>query len=162
LGDEHRYREIFAPDSRALLDIFVFEVTPNHWQSLLDFLAGNYQLVYLEDGVAASRPDFSTIWQRCGKKAVTLQVLLPAFTVNTHFFLIDQIEMDVLPEDVDSSEKADAVFTLMKCIARLLGKEVFMVQEHGSATDEELKRMAVCSCGPIDAEIKFHEDRSVD
>jgi hypothetical protein len=159
VGDEHRYREIFVPDSGTLLDIFVFDVTADHWQSLLTFLSANYELVYLEDGCVVSPcPDFGTIWKRTAEKAITLKVLLPEFTANMHFFVHDQIEIDVLPEDIDCREKADAVFMLMKCIARVLAKEVFMVRECGSCTDEELRQMAVCSCDPINADIRLHED----
>jgi hypothetical protein len=77
-----------------------------------------------------------------------------------HFFVHDQIEIDVLPDDIDCRERADAIFMLMKCIARLLAKEVFMVRECGSFTGEELKQMAVCSCDPINAEIRLNEDLS--
>jgi hypothetical protein len=155
MGDEHRYRDIFVPDSGALRDIFVFDVTAVHWQSLLHFLSANYVLIYSEDGVVEPLPEFSTIWQRHEQKSLTLEVLLPGFTINAHFFLNDQIELNLLPEDVDSPEKAEAVFTLIKAVARLLKKEVFLVQEHGSATPEELRQMAICSCDPIDAEIRI-------
>jgi len=58
--------------------------------------------------------------------------MLPGFTVNSHFFLTDEIELNLLPEEVNSREKADAVFALIKGIAQLLGRR-FMWQEHGSA-----------------------------
>jgi hypothetical protein len=87
LGDEHRYREIFVPDSGTLLDIFVFDVTADHWQSVLTFLSANYELAYLEDGsVASSCPDFATIWERTTEKAITLKVLLIGFTCQHAFF----------------------------------------------------------------------------
>jgi hypothetical protein len=155
VGDEYRYREIFVPDSGALLDIFVFDVTEHHWQSLLSFLSTNYELKYLEDGVVQPLPELTEIWQRADQTALTLQVILPGFTANTFFFCRDQIELDVLPEDVTSAEKADAVFKLMKGLALTLDKEVFMVQEHGSARDEELRKMAICSCNPSNLEIRM-------
>jgi len=68
VGDENRYRDIFVPDCGALLDIYILDVTPDHWQSLLTFLAANYVLNYAEDGVAAPLPDFATIWKRKQKK----------------------------------------------------------------------------------------------
>ena len=73
--------------------------------------------------------------------------------MNTYFFLDDVIEMDVLPEDVDSLEKAQTVFMLMKCIARLLEKEVCMTGETSITDKEKFKQMAVCSCDPVDLEI---------
>ena len=154
MSDEHRYREIFVPDSGALLDVHVFDVTPEEWQSVLNFLAANYDLHYFEDGAACPLLPFTTIRKHQQKRATSLQVQLPGFTINTYFFLDDAIEMDVLPEDVDSLEKAQAVFMLMKCIARLLKKEVFMVAE-SSFDDEELRQMALCSCNPSDLEIRM-------
>jgi hypothetical protein len=155
VGDEHRYREIFVPDCGALQDIKVFDVNAWDWQSLLHFLSTNYELVYSEDGVVESLPNFATIWQRHNEKALTLKVLLPGFTVNSCFFDDDQIELDLLPEDIDSPEKANAVFALIKAIARLLQKEVFLVEENASATPEELRQMAACSCDPRNAEIRY-------
>jgi hypothetical protein len=154
VDDEHRYREIFVPDSGSLLDIYVFDVTKYEWQSVLNFLAANYELHYTEDGVAEPLPPFTTIRLHQQKRATSLKIQLCGFTVNTHFFLDDQIEMDVRPEDIDSLEKAQAVFMLIKCVTRLLEKEVFMVAE-SSLGSEELKQMAVCSCNPADLEIRL-------
>lgn len=155
MGDEYRYREIFVPDCGALLDIYVLEITPVHWQALLDFLSAKYELIYLENGAEEALPDFATIWKRRNEKAVTLKVVLPGFTVNTHFFLEDDIEMDLLPEDIDSFEKADAVFELIKSIARVLQKEVLLVGETSITDPEELRRMAICSCDPITGAIRI-------
>ena len=155
MGDEHRYSEIFVPDCGALLDIRVFNVTVGDWQSLLDFLSANYFLAYLEDGIVQELPRFSIIRQTQKEKALTLQILLPGFTVNMHFFVDDEIEMDVLPEDVNSFEKADAVFALIKSVAHLLKKEVLLVEETSICDPEELKRIAVCLCDPSDLEIRY-------
>ena len=155
MGDEHRYQEIFSPDCGSLLDIRVFDVTADDWQSLLDFLSANYFLAYLEDGTIQELPRFSIIWQTQKEKALALQILLPGFTVNMHFFVDDEIEMDVLPEDVNSFEKADAVFALIKSMAHLLKKEVLLVGETSISDPEELKRMAVCLCDPSDLEIRY-------
>jgi hypothetical protein len=155
MGDEHRYREIFAPDSGALLDIYVFDVTAVDWQAVLNFLSAQYVLVYSEDGLAEPLPELATVWQRHNEKSLTLKVLLPGFTINTHFFAVEQIELDLLPEDIDSAEKANAIFALIGGIARLLKKEVFLVQEHGSASPEELRQMAICSCDPIAGAIRI-------
>jgi hypothetical protein len=102
----------------------------------------------VEDGLVAQLPDFATIWGRRSEKAQTLKVVLPGFTVNSHFFLEDEIELDLRPEDIDSAEKANAVFALIKDIARLLQKEVLLAGESSIADPEELRRMAICSCHP--------------
>ena len=155
MGDELRYREIFAPDCGALLDIYVLEITPVHWQALLDFLSAKYELVYLEDGAEKTLPDFATIWKRHNEKALTLKVVLRGFTVNSHFFLEHDIELDLLPEDIDSFEKAEAFFELIRGIARQLHKEVLLVSETSITDPEELRQMAICSCDPLTGAIRI-------
>jgi len=64
------------------------------------------------------------------------------------------MEMDVLPEDVNTSEKAQWVFDFMVAIARLLSKEVFLTPEFGSATQTELKDSALCLADPQNGSIR--------
>ena len=154
MGDEHRYREIFVPDCGSLIDIRTFDVTADDWQSLLNFLFANYLLSYSGANVVQEIPQFSSIWKMREEEPVSIQILLPGFTVNMHFFADDEIEMDVLPEDINSHEKAEAVFTLVKNIARLLKKEVFLLGETSISEPEELKQMAICFCDPCSLEIR--------
>lgn len=137
---------------------YVFGVTVDDWQDLLKFFSANYVLNYSEDGISRPLPQFATIRGISKGKAITLEVLLPGFTINTHFFSDDLIQLNLLPEEVDSREKADAVFALMKNVSRLMRKSVYLVPEHGSAMPEELKHMAVCSCHPAGNEIVYHDD----
>jgi hypothetical protein len=157
VGDEHRYREIFVPDSGALLDLRIFDVTPNDWQALLSFLSSNYVVNYSEDGDPRPLPDYATIKQVQKRKSVSFEVLLPGFAVCSYFFLDDEIELDLLPEDVDSKEKADAVFTLMKGIAVLLHRKVLLVEETSITDPEELRKIAVCECDPVRQEIRYFD-----
>jgi hypothetical protein len=157
VGDEHRYRDIFVPDSGALLDLKVFDVTANDWQALLNFLSTNYLVNYSEDGDPKPLPDYATISHVREQKGVSLEVLLPGFTVCSYFFLDDEIELDLLPEHVDSREKADAVFALMKGIAGLLRREVLLVPETSTSNPDELRKMAVCGCDPVRREIRYFD-----
>lgn len=72
-----------------------------------------------------------------------MEVVLPGFTVNSHFLNSEYIEINLLPEDVDSAEKAEDVFRLMIAISDILAKEVFLTPEFGSATPEKLRELAV-------------------
>jgi hypothetical protein len=142
------YKEVFEPDSGMLLEIVAFEVTTRDWQSLLDWLSAHYELEYSEDYISQPLPDIEAISRIYNQKSPALRIILLGFTANCHFQARDEIRINVLPEDVDSSEKAEAVFSLMRNIARVLGREVFLVPEFGSATTEEQQAVAVCVADP--------------
>ena len=151
------YKNIFTRDDGLLLDIKVFDVNEQDWQRLLALLERKYLVVYSENGVAIKQPDLSTIRKRAQTKTAEMEVLLPGFTLRAHFLETAQIEMDLRPEDVDSAEKANAVFELMSGIACELRKETFLIPEYASATKYELKRMAICSADRDSGKIKYYE-----
>jgi len=139
------YRKVFTPDDGALLELRVFGTNLNGWESLIAFLSGNYLVIYSEDGIETPLPEAKIIFLRRAEKTVMLEVMLLGFTVNCHFFLIDQIQMNLLPENINTKAKADPVFELMTQISSLLGKDVFLTPEFGDATAEQLQRIAVCT-----------------
>jgi hypothetical protein len=142
------WQKIFEPDSRSLLDIWVFDASRADWQKALDWLARSYPIIYSEDAAPAPLPSFEAIWERHKATTQLLRIDLGGFAVNAHFFSPDEIEMNVLPEDVDSRTKAESVFKFAIEIARLLNKEVAFAPEYGSATTAELKAMAFCTVSP--------------
>jgi len=150
------YKDIFVPDSGALLDIRVFEVMPDDWQKLLDYLSSHYQIVYEEHGQTKPLPRFDEIIKKRETSTASLKIGLPGLTVNCYFFDANQIEMDILPEEVDSPSKAEVVFELMIAIAHLLNKEVLLMPEAGAADPETLRRMAICSADPKADDVKCH------
>jgi aerobic-type carbon monoxide dehydrogenase small subunit (CoxS/CutS family) len=152
-----RWESIFQPDHRSLLDIWIFDANSSEWQVLLDWLCVKYATVYEEDAVPAPLPSFSEIWGRQKAATQILRIDLGGFSANAHFFSSAQIEIDVLPEAVDSETKAAAVFQLMSGIARVLRKEVIMAPEYGSADAAQLKTMALCSASPGNGVISFHK-----
>ena len=159
MADKDRFREIFVPDSGALVNLRVFEITEDDWQTLLDFLSANYSLNYTEDGATKQLPRFTTIWQTRNERSVALAVVLSGCTISTHFFDNEEIQLDVLPDEIDSAEKAEAVFTLMKSIARILQKQVYLVPEFGGAAPDTLKRMAICWCDAQGNAVKYPAER---
>jgi len=154
------YKTIFVPDSGALLDIKVFGVTPDNWQALLDFLFSHYQILYEENGKSGPFLKFETMMEKKKTAAVWFKIKLPGeLIVNCHFFDADQVEMDILPEDVDSASKAESVFALMTAMARILDKEVLLIPEFASADPEKLRQLALCSVDPKTGALKYHPQR---
>jgi hypothetical protein len=128
------------------------------WQLLLDDLAAKYVSVYSEDGVATSLPRATALWQKKNDKSLSLEVLLGGFTINCHFFDDSQVQFNLLPEDVDSLEKAETVFGFMKELSLLLHKEVLLTPEFGGAKPEDLCKFAVCVAEPTGQSITSRLD----
>ncbi len=51
--------------------------------------------------------------------------------MNCHFFCVEEIELDLLPNEVDTEEKAEAVFEFMAEVGRMLMREVVLTPENG-------------------------------
>jgi len=142
------WRRIFEPDSCSLLDIWVFDTDHSHWRILLDWLQKNYHVAYSEDQTPKVLPSVAEIWEQPKAATRMLRIDLEGVTVNAHFFSLNEIEMDVLPEDIDSENKAQSVFEFVSRIAKLLTKEVILAPEYGSADQAQLKAIAFCTVDP--------------
>ncbi len=155
---QHNYKQIFKRDEGALLEIVVFDTTLEEWQCVLDYLRTEYLVVYTEDGTERPLPTIETVWQARDERSIMLEIALPGLMVNSHFLDNKQITMNILPEQVDSSEKGEAVFQLMVEIADLLSKKVFLTPEFGSATADDRRRMAVCVADPESRSIRCRDE----
>src|SRR5438309_1696683 len=128
--------------------MMIFDANIDDWQRLLSYLSTNYVVAYTEDGLQTDMPDIRKIRQRRDEKSIALEVMLPGFTVNCYFISNEVIEIDILPDDVNSVEKAKEVFRMMISISSLLGKRVFLVPEFGGASPEQLRELAVAVADP--------------
>jgi hypothetical protein len=148
------YKKIFVSDQGALLDIRAFHMMPKDWDAVLSYLPKHYHISYSEDGRPMTIPSFSEIKERNETAVILMKIHLSGVTVNCHFFNVDQIDMDVLPEDVDSESKAQSVFNLMSELSRLLNKSVFLVPESSHDSPALLQESAICWSDPKTDEIK--------
>jgi len=142
------WTRIFEPDSRSLLDIWAFETDYCEWQALFAWLQKNYHVTYFEDDKLKALPSLAEIWERSKAATQLLRIDLEGCSVNAHFFSVNEIEMDILPEDIDSERKAQSVFEFVSGIAKLLNKEVILAPEYGSADQAQLKAIAFCTVDP--------------
>jgi hypothetical protein len=149
------YEKIFAPNEGMLLDVLVFDTSMQDWQTLLDYLSTKYTCIYSESGVVGPLPKVEAIFRRRNEVSVFLECVLLGFTLNCYFFVVDQIELDLLPNDVKSAHSAEQVFALMRDIASVLKKDVFLIPEYGSADVEELQNMAVAVADSRNGSIRF-------
>ena len=137
------WREVFAPDSGMLLDVRVYDTTSADYDRLLGMLAMRYRVLYLEDGNAKDLPDYATIIRRRDRVSVSIAVDVVGVEVKCFFWGENELTLDLRPEDVDSAEKAQGVFDLMKAIANTLNKRVLLTAENGSATRQWSEEYAI-------------------
>ena len=139
-----RWAKIFEPDHRTPVNIWVLDAGPSDWQRFLDWVSSSYPTIYSLDGAQSPLPLFAVIKARRETASQILRVDLGGFEANSHFFSDGEIEIDVLPEDVNSTSRTQIVFDLMKGLALLLGKEAILAPECGSADNAQLRAIALC------------------
>ena len=108
------------------------------------------ELSRLEDGNAKAKdlPDYTTIIRRRDLVSVSIAVDVVGVEVKCFFWGENELTLDLRPEDVDSAEKAQGVFDLMKAIANTLNKRVLLTAENGSATRQWSEEYAICMFDP--------------
>ena len=125
------YKIEFVTD-QFLLDVYVFDATLADWQKLLDFVrSGSHQIAYTLNGTFADLPhDAASIFRIRADVSVSLSVYLGGvLRVNVHFFLEDEIELDLQAGGIQTEAQAEMVFDFLQHISRLLNKEAALTSE---------------------------------
>ncbi len=130
-GEVDILKDIFYQDG-SLRDLYVCETTADDWQQLISFLRGGiYQVAYEIDGVRMPLPpDYGEIEKKIGAVTQLLSINVDGVCLNCHFFWTSGIEFDLLPTEIDTEEKAEAVFRFMAEVGQLLRKDVILTPEN--------------------------------
>jgi hypothetical protein len=113
-------------------DIYVLGTSVPDWQAMVEFLSsGVYEYSFSLDGETANLPAcindlFDIEWASSGR----LEVRVGSVWLNCHFFTESEIEFDLDPRDVKSSDEAEQVFDFMVQLGHLLSKEVILTPEN--------------------------------
>ncbi|WP_374517819.1 hypothetical protein [Undibacterium squillarum] len=59
-----------------------------------------------------------------------LQIYVAGATVNCHFFITSEIELDISPRDVQSAEVHDEILSFIEALATTIGKEALLTPEN--------------------------------
>ena len=140
--------EVFKPDSGMVFEIRVYGITARDYDVLLPLLIQRYPAVYSEDGETRDLPNYSTITRRRDLVTTTLELNIVGVQVRCWFAEDNEIDLDLLPDDVDSEEKAEGIFRLMRMIAETLQKRVFLTAENAGATQQWSVEHAICVFDP--------------
>lgn len=124
------YKNEFEPDG-SLRDIYIKGVGLDDWQAFMDFLRKTDAVLdFHVDGDAVGLPvDISEVILD-QHHTYLLSIGLQGVSVHCHFFLSEEIELNVDPREIDSEVKAKIVFRLMTTAGRTLKKRVIMTPEN--------------------------------
>ena len=139
---------MFKPDSGIVFEIRAYGVTAKDYEILLPVLAKRYLAMYSENGETKDLPDYNTITRRRSLVTTMLELKIVGVQVRCWFVEENEIDLDLLPDDVDSEEKAEGIFGLMSTIAETLKKRVFLTAENAGATQQWSEEHAICVFDP--------------
>lgn len=124
------YKIEFEPDG-SLRDIYIKDVDLNGWQSFIDFLRRTDAVLdYYVEGEAANLPTSIDKVVLNQDHPYLLSIHLDGVTVNCHFSIPEEIELDLDPREIDNEAKAKVVFRFMSTVGRTLNKEVILTPEN--------------------------------
>ena len=116
----------------SLRDIYVHGTTVQTWERFLSFLASSpYELEYQSDGESKAIPLNAATVFADGEHSHNLIIRLGQLDVCCHFFIPDEIELDIDPREVGSQQDLDAIMRLMSDIGSLLRLDVILTEENG-------------------------------
>ena len=114
----------------SLRDLYVLHTSASHWEAFLEF-AAQFPCVYSHDGETRTRPTVEQLFSdRDGSHL--LGISIGSATVNCHFFVETEIELDLEPKEIEGSNKHDQVLRFMEGLARAVSKPVLLTPENGS------------------------------
>jgi len=128
LWDEYKIE--FISDG-SLRDIYIKDIDLDDWQAFIDILRSmDLELKYEVDGKVSNLTEFiKDIVLDC-ERSHLLRILLDEISINCHFFMSNEIELDLDPKEIDSEDKAKIIFNFMSEIGNTLKKEVTLAPEN--------------------------------
>ncbi len=157
MGLEEVWREAFAPDSGALLDIRVYGTSDGDYRTLLSFLKSHFAIRYVKDGVEANTPEYEAILKDYENVSAFVKIDI-GVQINLWFHCADEMNLDLLPDEIDSLAKAESVISFMQDVSRVLKKRVLLTAENASADREWSEEHCIFSVNPTDESVVYHPE----
>jgi hypothetical protein len=120
----------FEPDG-SLRDIYVRSATLTDWDRTIVMLRRDYSpLTFTRDGEPFAPPQSaSAIFSERDKASIALDFEVGGIELACHFFTQNEIEFDLPPEQVNSSERFSALQHFLRVLAATVGKIVVLSPE---------------------------------
>lgn len=123
----HQPSDLWLSDG-SLRDVYMFAAEPKDWRVLVG-LAKAAQHKYLAGGVVVPLPTVDAVFHN-REVSHLLQIQVGAASINCHFFVSDEIELDLDPREVVDQATHDAVLSFIESLSTGTGKEVSLTAEN--------------------------------
>jgi hypothetical protein len=119
----------------AWRDIYVDNTTIEDWRKWVDYVNANYRISWriFEEESNRDKIDFDMVlkcWAGEREYWSTATVYVGNYSVNAHFFLVEQIENDIDPREITSIEDHNLLVNYLKDISGILNKKVKLTIEN--------------------------------
>lgn len=112
----------------SLRDAYVFGTSEADWISLLE-IAREHQAVYFFEGTERPLPQPSTIFSN-REEPHLLRINLGGIHVHCHFFVSEEIELDIDPRQIVDESHHEMVLALLEELARKTRKPLILAPEN--------------------------------
>ena len=112
----------------SLRDMYVFDMSTNDWAKLL-VVASSYRSVYSVNGEPKALPSAAQLFPE-GRGHQLLAIQIGAASVNCHFFVESELELDINPKEVDSAHQHDLLLEFAETLASALQKPIVLTPEN--------------------------------
>lgn len=126
----------------SLRDIYIRNITPADWRCWADYVNANYPVDFFIGSVLIGKSiDFNYVdsyWQDSNLECPAASIHLGHIIVNTFFSDEHEIENDVSPKEITSSEDHQTLVEYLKKISILLNRPVELTEENYKVPEEIL------------------------
>jgi len=118
----------FQPDG-TMRNIYVLGTTLADWQRVVELVERRFEARFDDSPDAPATEDIEALFATAPIHRPWLVFQVAGVTLACHFFTVDEIELDFLPDDVGEPELR-ALLELMADLGDLTSKPVIMTPEH--------------------------------
>jgi hypothetical protein len=116
-------------------DIYVHNTTKEDWQIWADFVNKTYKISFhiYDTEVKKDKVDLTKIfdyWNGTQENRSTATVFIDNIQVNAHFFIAEEIENDITPNDINSMDDHNKLMNYMTNLSKVLNKAVVLTPEN--------------------------------
>jgi len=112
--------------------MYVFNMSRDDWEKFLS-VASSRNPTYSFDGEAQSLPSVGRLFaEKGGSHLLAIQV--GSASVNCHFFVDSELELDIDPREVRSASQHDQLLEFAEAIASILQKPIVVTPENTPET----------------------------
>jgi len=118
---------LWSPDG-SLRDVYFVGTSPAHWEKFVWFIQ-SYRHKYTYDGRITPLPSIESIFAN-REGSHLLSVVVCGVTINCHFFIPEEIEIDIEPREVKGRKEHDAILKFIASLSQTVGKPALLTPEN--------------------------------